>query len=173
MQPPSPTREGGFVCTPGNIGTDFVPAVRKTAVMKKFLLTLVALAGTLTALHAAKPVEREELPYEAQRTLRHYFGNAELQQACRSRDGYEVRFRNGTEVAFNREGEWREIDCAPRTVPETLVPAKIRRLVNDRFAGRKIVRIERHFRGYEVELDNDTELLFSRSARLVGLETGD
>ncbi len=79
---------------------------------------------------------------------------------------YEVQFVHGTEVCFNSDGEWIEVDCKREAVPATFIPEAIKSQVDDMFPGEPITKIEKDSREYEVELSNGVELKFDKRFRL-------
>lgn len=75
---------------------------------------------------------------------------------------YEVILTDGTEVKFDRSGNWKEIE-APRgkAVPDAIVPDAIRSYVKKNHKGAKVVSVERKGSDYEVELSDGTDMRFN------------
>lgn len=115
-----------------------------------------------------------ELPETARATVNRYFDAGQVATVKQEREWfgsvYEVKFYDGTEIEFLGNGEWREIDCSPRAVPAGLIPAEIVRLVQSRFPGRSIVKIDRDRRDWEVELDDETDLKFDLKFNLIEVD---
>ena len=83
-------------------------------------------------------------------------------------DDYEVVLTDGTEVKFDRNGNWEEVEVAAnKRVPEALVPAGIRNYVSDNQHGTRIVGIEKSRKGYEVTLSNGVEIKFNREGQFI------
>ena len=83
---------------------------------------------------------------------------------------YEVRLSNGTEVEFDKNGNWDKVDCNYSAVPASLVPANIANYVKTHFAGAKVVKIDKERHGYDVELSNDLELKFNKQGQLMNID---
>ena len=143
--------------------------------MKKFGLSLMGL-GVWAASWAAgdKLIRFEELPEAARATVNRYFDADQVASVKQEYEWlgsvYEVKFYDGTEIDFLGNGEWKEIDCTPRALPAGLVPSGIARLIEKRFPERKVVKIERDRRDWEVELDDGTDLKFDLQFNLIDID---
>jgi len=81
---------------------------------------------------------------------------------------YEVILTDGSEVTFDRAGNWKEIEAPRGTgLPKSVVPEQIRNYVKDNHKGSKIVSIERKNHGYDIELTDGTDLEFDINARFI------
>lgn len=143
--------------------------------MKKIVLSLLGLFVWAASWAAGDKVIRfEELPEAARATVNRYFNAGQVASVKQEYEWlgsvYEVKFFDGTEIDFLGNGEWKEIDCSPRAVPAGLVPAEIARLIGKRFPGRKVVKIDRDRRDWEVELDDDTDLKFDLKFNLIDID---
>ena len=83
---------------------------------------------------------------------------------------YEVVFTNGDKVEFDRDGRWKEISCKQSSVPPALVPAAISRYVKSHYAGRRIVKLERDRKEFEVNLDNGVEITFNKNFQVTDID---
>jgi len=143
--------------------------------MKKWFLFCLALllAGAAWADND-KVIDFNELPEKAQQLVLTHFDRGQVVLVKQEREWfgslYEVKFADGCELEFLGNGEWKQIDCGRRAVPDALVPAQILRQVKSRFEGRRIVKIERDRREYEVELDDDTDLTFDSNFNIVDID---
>lgn len=143
--------------------------------MKKIVLSLLGLVVWAASWAAGdKLIRFEELPEAARTMVTRYFDAGEVASVKQEYEWfgsvYEVKFFDGTEIDFMGNGEWKEIDCSPRSVPDGLIPAEIDRLVKSRFSGRRIVKIDRDRRDWEVELDDGTELKFDLKFNLIDID---
>ncbi len=83
-------------------------------------------------------------------------------------DDYEVVLTDGTEITFDRNGNWKEIEVAAnKRVPDALIPAGIRSYVAENQHGTRIVGIEKDRGGYEVTLSNGVEIKFNNQAQFI------
>ncbi len=121
--------------------------------MKTFIISAMLLAATA-----------QDLPQQAQATIAQHF-SAEIIYVEIDRelglitDGYDVHFADGTEVKFDSNGEWEEIEG---NVPEALLPKTMIDYVKGKFTNSRIKSVEKNRRGYDVELTNDIDLKFNR-----------
>ena len=83
---------------------------------------------------------------------------------------YEVMFVTGTKVEFNSTGEWTEVNCRYSTLKPELVPSQIVSSVSQMYPDVKFVKIEKNYRGYEVELTNGLELTYNQAFELVDID---
>lgn len=145
--------------------------------MKKLLLTLLAIVATMGAAVARDKVSRDvtDLPKEAQITLSRYFPKAgvshiKIEKQTFGGTEYDVILVNGTEVEFDGDGKWTEIDCGHNAVPDALIMKPIRDYVAKNYKGMKIVKISIERSKYEVELSNGLDLDFSRSGEFLRID---
>ena len=85
-------------------------------------------------------------------------------------DNYDVILTDGTNVEFNRKGEWEEVQRHGAAIPRTIVPAFIRKYVRQNYPAATIVAISRDRRDYEVDLDNKLELKFDLKGKLIEID---
>ena len=143
--------------------------------MKKIVLSLMGLVVWAASWAAGdKLIRFEELPEAARATVNRYFDADQVASVKQEYEWlgsvYEVKFYDGTEIAFLGNGAWKEIDCTPRALPAGLVPSGIARLIEKRFPERKVVKIERDRRDWEVELDDGTDLKFDLQFNLIDID---
>lgn len=143
--------------------------------MKKIVLSLMGLVVWAASWAAGdKLIRFEELPEAARATVNRYFDADQVASVKQEYEWlgsvYEVKFYDGTEIDFLGNGEWKEIDCTPRALPAGLVPSGIARLIEKRFPERKVVKIERDRRDWEVELDDGTDLKFNLQFNLIDID---
>ena len=83
---------------------------------------------------------------------------------------YEVKLVDGTEIEFTTAGEWKKVDCRTRAVPSALGPEAITKYVKGQFPKNLITKIEKKRNGFEIELDNDLELIFDKNGAFMGAD---
>lgn len=128
--------------------------------MKKFLLLLLGFF-TLNAMASNdQPVSFNNLPQKSQQFINQHFSSVGFLSAKLDDGQYEVRLKNGTEIEFTAQGEWKEVDCHTTAVPAAIVPANITIYVKAQFPNNIIVKISKKYNGYEIELNSDIELKF-------------
>lgn len=78
-------------------------------------------------------------------------------------DDYEVVLTDGTEIKFDRSGNWKEIEVArDRKIPADFVPAGVATYVKNYHKGANVVGIEKERSGYEVTLSNGVDMKFDK-----------
>lgn len=133
------------------------------------LLALVAILGFL-ALSARDLYSRDAsaLPQAARMTISKYFkADVSLvktdKELGRVKD-YEVVLTDGTEMKFDRDGNWEDIETAmKKSVPMAIVPEGVANYVKKYHKGQRIIGIERDRSGYDVELSSGLDLKFNKA----------
>lgn len=145
--------------------------------MKKFFVFVGALLLATSAIARTdddRVIAYEKLPAEARQMIEQYFAEDRVLLVCEEKEwfgaSYEVKLASGCEVKFDSDGLWSEVDCSPQAVPTALIPAVILQKVERDFAGRKVIKIDRDRRDYEVELEGGAELKFDLKGNLIGLD---
>lgn len=139
--------------------------------MKKTLLTLAAFFAISAAVASDyRPIPLEQLPSAAQSTLTVHFKNIPTSFIGAEPEmiglEYKVMLENGTEIEFNKKGEWKEIE-SNLGVPQTIVPALINQFVAQNHKIEKVIKIDRQKWGYEVKLSSGLEVEFSKNFKFI------
>ena len=145
--------------------------------MKKFLFiiaTMLAIGTSTTRADIDTPISAAQLPQKAQVFIKQHFPNREIAYAKLERDfpglSYEVILTNSTKLEFNKDGEWKEVDCKYKPVPAAIVPEAIAAFTTMHYPNVIIVKIDRDSRGYEVDLSNGLELTFDLKFNLIEID---
>lgn len=134
--------------------------------MKKLIALLAVVVFSIGAISARDRVynSAEPLPTEAKTMLKKYFPRLKVNHVKVDKDmlstEYEVILSDGTEVDFNKNGDWKSIDRGQTAIPDALVLKPIRDYVAKAYPGQKIVDMEKDHKGYEVTLSRGLELKF-------------
>lgn len=128
-----------------------------------------ALAGDVIT-HDAK-----KLPAPARTFISTYFMNArishiKIESELFQTKKYEVLLTDRTEIDFNGDGEWLEVDCDGGAVPAALLPAYVSEYLKANFPDAFVIKIERKRREVEVELNNDWSLTFNKKGELIEID---
>ena len=143
--------------------------------MKKIVVLIVSMLVLATTASAGndKPIQVSQLPQTAQQFIKKYFGDRKVAFAKEESDfrkSYEIAFKNGDKIEFDRKGEWTDIDSKYSAVPTGIIPAPIAKYVADNYPDNKIVQIERDTRSTEVKLDNRMEIKFDKQHRVIEMD---
>ena len=136
--------------------------------MKKVLVLLLSVMALNVYAFADKPVTFTQLPQKAQQFITKHFSGVQFLSATMD-DDYEVYLANGTKVEFTLQGDWKEVKCTGG-VPAAIVPAAISKYVKTNYANAAIVKIDKKYSGYEVELNNGLELKFDTKGNFLAID---
>lgn len=140
--------------------------------MKKILVLLVAV---LTLGFSAKAdhdqvITFNQLPADAQTMLKQYFANKVPLVITMDWDDYTIVYDSGEKVEFDKQGNWKDIDCRSSFVPTELIPEQIKANIKTSFPGTTIIKLDRNRRGYEVKLNNGLEIEFNRDYQVIDID---
>ena len=139
--------------------------------MKKFLLTALVAAATITTAFAdgrERPVTLNELPQTARTFLSAHFGGKTLAYAVAEQkyagDEYEVVYSDRVTVDFRPDGEWKSVSSKYGAVPDAIVPRQIKDFVaSGNFSDKQVRQIERGLVGWEITLSRGLEVKFDQN----------
>ncbi|ROT19144.1 hypothetical protein EEL53_11095 [Muribaculaceae bacterium Isolate-114 (HZI)] len=142
--------------------------------MKKLLMVLAMLIG-IAGYGFAKDIYAHDasvLPKAAQSIIAKNF-KAKVSVVKMDKDfgrvtEYEAILADGTEISFDRDGNWDNIEVnKSKSVPAALVPKGIRNFVAKQQPGQRIVGIDKERSGYDVELTNGIDLKFNKAGQFI------
>lgn len=142
--------------------------------MKKLLLLFALIFGVITVSANNRTYSRDIniLPEPAKELISHNFKSPVShirigREFGRIRE-YDVVLTDGSEIYFDKRGVWKEIEVREDSeVPSELVPRPIHTCVRENQRGAKVVGIEKTNSGYDVELTNGTEMIFTVKGKFV------
>lgn len=144
--------------------------------MKKiFLFCVMALMFAFTSCDQQPgPIEGDQLPKTSQNFIKDYFPDCKVHYAERDRDdlgiSYEVYLSCAVKLEFDKSGEWTEVDCKPNQVPDGIIPKNILAYVHEKYDGYFIVKIDKDYRGYDVELNTGLDLEFDTKGEFIRVD---
>ena len=139
--------------------------------MKKMIFAFVAIVcfGLSTAMAQNANTDPAITQFVEQ-----YFPKATVQMVMPDEDDIDVVLSDYTKLEFRLNNEWKQVDCEHSTVytsvPAELVPEQITAYVNSNFPGTIIKKLEKKFRGWEVELTNGLELKFNSNFKVTEID---
>ena len=143
--------------------------------MKRIIISLAFILGVATVVSAdERTINVGHMPRVALEFLRSYYADslitsANVELGVLDTD-YEVKLADGTEIDFDRRGEWTEITNRRAGVTPKVLPLKITDYVKEHYPDAHYIKIERSSRKYEVKLTNGLELLFSLDGKMLGFD---
>lgn len=139
--------------------------------MKRILTLVSVLSIALTAMAHERPVQYKQLPKKAQQTIEQHFASVGFTHATYDAEigdsNFDVLLADGTQIEFNKRGEWRKVECRKGAkVPSAMLPADIIDYLTSTHPSGVIVSVERDRNEFDVELNNGVELAFDRKGRV-------
>ena len=141
---------------------------------------IVFLAGALFTLSGVAAQEQKatlnDLPADAINFVRQHFLVANITSVWKDIDyndeDYSVIFKDGVEVEFNGEGDWKELKARYGKLPDQVIPAKILAHVQTTYPSKNIKELSRSLskKKYEVELNDELEIKFDEQFNVIGLK---
>lgn len=139
--------------------------------MKKLILAFIAIVSF--GFSTAMAQNTNTNPAITQFVTQH-FPNATVQMVMPDEDDIDVVLNDYTKIEFRLNNEWKKVDCEHSTtftaVPATIVPEQITAYVNTSFPGAIIKKLEKKYRGWEIELNNGLELKFNNNFKVMEID---
>lgn len=144
-----------------------------TATFSTTGLLLLLMAG-FSANAQDRIITTKELPIQAQTFINQYYKDVPVVQATEDKDlfetDYTVILANGTEIDFDGDGFWEEIENKRNALPGEVVPQLIANHIKKHYKSQKVTQIDKNRNGYEVTLANGTELEFDNKRNFVRID---
>ena len=147
--------------------------MKTISTIKVFLIA--AISCIMVSNHAQadndRPTTLNKMPAKAQEFVAKYFPGTEITLA--KEEGYflgktyDIIFKDGNQIEFNRNGEWTKVSCRTNYVPDKVIPAPILQYLQQNYPDAKVKEIEKDDRNYELNLTNRVELKFNSSFQLI------
>ena len=107
----------------------------------KILMMAMMVVGMSFAAKADddRVITFQQLPAAAQAFHKAHFSKNVPLVVTMDWDDYTIVYESGEKVEFDRNGEWKDIDCRMSVVPSVLVPEQIKAAVKTTFPAASIV----------------------------------
>jgi len=144
--------------------------------MKRFLLLIAATLTFSAASAQDSKVTFNDLPADAINFVRQHFLVDHIASVWKDTDyndeEYTVIFRDGLEIEFNGNGDWKELKARHGKVPDHVVPEKILAHVSATFPFESIKEVSRNLtkKRYKAELTDEQELKFDENFNFIGVK---
>ncbi len=146
------------------------------ATIKQTLIAIVCLFAFQTVAFADndKPITFDQLPELSQTIVKKNFADLKISHITKDTEvmdrAYDVLFTNGTEIEFDRKGNWTEVECRKGAVPAQFVPKKISKWVANKYPGQSIRKIEKDNREWDIELSDGTDITFNKRFKVTEVD---
>lgn len=148
--------------------------------MKKTIkLLALALIGIMGVAMAAcsdddkkESVEASQLPAKAIAFIGAYYPGVEIASVVKDTDDgcveYDVYLKNGAEIDFTYDGEWKEVDApAGAVIPEGIAPAATADYISENYPDNGINEISKTRTGYEAKLLSGLKIAFNEYGNFI------
>ncbi len=86
-----------------------------------------------------EPIQSSQLPAKATEFITQFFPSARIVSSHKDKDDYEVTLSEGTQIEFNKDGEWIDVEAADgKTLPSGFYPVQIDEYLSQYFEGQGI-----------------------------------
>ena len=126
--------------------------------VRKLLAFFPILLGVwmLSSCDDEKKIDFGDLPSEARSFIENYFPSADIlsivQEKEDGRKEYQVKLSDGTDMEFDEDGEWTNIECYFSPLPTGILPANVITKVEELPPEAYINGVEKELGGYVVEV---------------------
>lgn len=126
--------------------------------VRKLLAFFPILLGVwmLSSCDDEKKIDFGDLPSEARSFIENYFPGADIlsivQEKEDGRKEYQVKLSDGTDMEFDEDGEWTNIECYFSPLPTGILPANVITKVEELHPEAYINGVEKELGGYVVEV---------------------
>lgn len=140
----------------------------------KTTLLLFVILSSISLQAKDIPVTVSQLPAAAQTFLKTHFPKQKVLYAIKDEGfintDYEVKLDNFTDIEFDANGNWTEVDGDDRAIPTAFIPTSIVTYIKAKFPNMNITKIEKDKRKYEVELNGDIEIDFDLKGNFLRID---
>ncbi len=138
--------------------------------MKKLFVILVSIIAMSAFVSCDRVISADKLPNEAKQFIAANFSGAEVLSVRRDGLKYDVVLFDGTELEFSHGGQWNEVDCQLSPLPNGILPAITAKYLATKFPMNFATHVKYEHKRYEVELNNDLDLVFDKNGNFMGAD---
>ena len=138
--------------------------------MKKFFVILVSIFAMSAFTSCDRVVSADKLPNQAKQFIAANFNGIDILSVRKDGFKYDVVLFDGTELEFKHSGKWIEVDCGLNPLPVGVLPANTAKYLSTRFPMNFATHVKYEHKRYEVELNNELDLLFDKNGGFMGAD---
>ena len=138
--------------------------------MKKIVVILMCVFAMSAVVSCDRVVSADKLPAQAKQFVAAHFNGIEVLSVRKDGFKYDVVLFDGTEMEFSHGGQWIEVDCGLNPLPDGVLPANTAKYLTAKFPMNFATHVKFEHKRYEVELDNDLDLLFDKNGNFMGAD---
>lgn len=139
----------------------------KNSIMRKqtfqsILLFALVIIG-FNACGQDNVITANELKQTSKEYLQNHFRDIEISRVVLEEDkDYSVLLADGTEVEFFKDGSIEQVEREGSALPSSIIPTKISEYISQNYPKQYIEKFKVERNHYEIELNNDLDLIFSK-----------
>lgn len=134
----------------------------------KLKLTLLALLVGFSSMLADMVVPANQLPAAAQNFISTHFKGASIGLVKRDMDSFDVTLSDGTEIDFNINGDWTDVDGKYKAVPTSFLPQGVAAKVQAMQPNVAIIEIDRKINGFKFKFMNGMKVYTDANGNVLG-----
>lgn len=139
----------------------------------KLKLILASLACGASFLLADMVVAPNALPANAQTFIKQNFPSNQIMLVKQDLDSFDVTLNDGTEIDFNINGEWIDVEGKYKPIPTGFLPQGIVEKVKAAHPNAAIVDAERKINGFKFKLNNMMKIYTDLNGNILGQKFDD
>lgn len=117
-----------------------------------------------------RTVSVDKLSNEAKQFVAAHFNGVEILSVRKDGFKYDVLLFDGTEIEFKCNGQWKEVDCGMNPLPAGILLPNTAQYLAAKFPMNFPTHVKYEHRRYEVEMDNDLDLVFDKNGGFMGAD---
>lgn len=123
-------------------------------------------------LYADIIISADSLPQNSKDFLKQNF-NATIGLAQRDKNSYEVYLSDGTEIEFDIDGNWHEIESKINPFNFDFLPQNLASIIKNEFPNTKAREIEKKINHYKIKLTNGMKIYIDFNGTILHKEMDD
>ncbi|WP_276882842.1 PepSY-like domain-containing protein [Campylobacter cuniculorum] len=136
--------------------------------LKFIFLTLILLC----VLFADFIISPESLPPKAKEFLQENF-NAQIGIVQVDKNNYEVYLSDGTELEFDMDGSWREIESKFNPLNFNILPPILADIVKNSYPNATMLELKKKINYYKIQLNNGLKIIIDFNGTILHQEFDD
>lgn len=138
--------------------------------MKKYLLVLMSFITMSAFVSCDRVVSPDKLPAQAKQFIAAHFNGVDVLSVRKDGFQYDAVLFDGTELEFRHSGQWIKVDCGLNPLPEGILPANTAKYLAAKFPMNFATHVKYEHKRYEVELNNELDLVFDKNGNFMGAD---
>ena len=138
--------------------------------MKKYLLVLMSFIAMSAFVSCDRVVSPDKLPAQAKQFITTHFNGVDVLSVRKDGFQYDAVLFDGTELEFTHGGQLIKVDCGLNPLPDGILPANIAKYITAKFPMNFATHVKYEHKRYEVELNNELDLLFDKNGNFMGAD---